>query len=95
MQVFAVFAIHDQKRVRLGLSKHYENNHYDAGQGAFFVATRGETTRQIATKLGMGDASESRQDTTRGIVIPVTNFWGRHSTDLWEWIRVKQNANGE
>ena len=39
--------------------------------------------------------SESQQKTAGGIVIPVTNFWGRHSTDLWEWIRVNQSANGE
>ena len=92
MQVYVAFAISDLDRVRLGLRAHYEKYHYNAGRGTFFVATRGETTKQVASKLGLGDGNE--HGTTGGIVVPVTSYWGRHSNDLWEWIDTMQATNG-
>ena len=92
MQVFAVFKAADPARVKANIEKHYGNDHYDAGGGVFFVATEGETTRQLATKIGLGD--ESAEGATSGIVMPVTTYWGRHDPELWEWIGIKQNAVG-
>lgn len=90
MQVFVAFAINDFDRVRRGLEAHYGGgNHYNAGRGTWFIATNGETTRQVATKIGVGDS----QDPTGGIVVPVSSYWGRHSHDLWEWIDLKQKAD--
>ena len=92
MQVFAVFNVRDPSRVKAGIDEHYRDNCHEAGNDAFFIATSGETTRQVATKLGLGDDNPS--GVTTGIIIPVTGYWGRYSSDLWEWIVVKQNANG-
>ena len=92
MQVFAVFSVRDPSRVKAGIVKHYRDNHYDTGNDVFFIATSGETTRQVATKLGLGD--DNADGVTTGIIIPVMSYWGRHSSELWEWISVKQNANG-
>lgn len=93
MQVFAVFKVANPDLVRSTVERRYNANHYDAGDGVFFIATKGETTRQLATKIGLGD--ETGEGTTSGIVLPVTAFWGRYDPDLWEWIGAKQNANGE
>ena len=92
MQVFAVFKVADSSRVMAGINAHYRNNHYMAGNGVFFIATEGETTRQLATKIGLGD--ENPDGVTSGIVIPVTSYWGRDNAELWEWISVKQSTNG-
>lgn len=92
MQVFAAFKVADPQRVKAGLDKYYRDSHYDAGGDVFFIATDGETTRELATKIGLGD--ENEDGVTSGIVVPVTTFWGRQSTGLWEWIGVKQSFNG-
>ena len=92
MQVFAVFKVADPSRIKAGIDTHYRDSHYEAGDGVFFIATEGETTRQLATKVGLGD--DNVAGVTSGIVIPVTSYWGRHSSDLWEWISVKQSSNG-
>ncbi len=92
MQVFAVFSIADPSRVRAGLHEHYGNNYYEAADDVFFIATEGETTRQLATKIGLGD--DNTAGVTMGIVIPVTSYWGRYHSQLWEWISVKQSSNG-
>ena len=93
MQVFAVFKVANPDLVGSTVEKRYNANHYDAGDGVFFIATKGETTRQLATKIGLGD--ETGEGTTSGIVLPVTAFRGRYDPDLWEWIGAKQNADGE
>ena len=93
MQVFVAFAVDDFDRVRRGVARYYNNHHYNAGRGAWFIATEGETARQVATKLGLGDVDPADGNTTGGIVVPVTSFWGRHSVDLWEWIGTKQRQS--
>ena len=92
MQVFAVFSVADPDRVKAGIDQHYGGNHYEVAADVYFVATEGETTRQLATKIGLGDENEA--GVTSGIVIPVTSHWGRYSSQLWEWISVKQSSNG-
>ena len=90
MQVFVAFKISDPKRVKSELELHYKGNYYDAGDNVYFISTVGETTRQLATKIGLGD--DDGVGVTSGIVLPVTNFWGRQNKDLWEWINVSQAA---
>ena len=92
MQVFAVFSVADPDRVKAGIAEHYGGNHYEAASGVYFIATEGETTRQLATKIGLGDDNEA--GVTSGIVLPVTSYWGRYNSQLWEWISVKQSTNG-
>ena len=88
MQVFVAFNISQPEAVKLKIEHHYtRENYYDSGRDSFFIATVGETTRQLATKIGLGDNNVSS-----GIVVPVTSYWGRYSTELWEWINVKQGS---
>ena len=90
MQVFVAFNLSDRETVRDRIETYYGNNNfYDAGHNCFFIATQGETTRQLASKIGLGD-----NDVSKGIVIPVTSYWGRYSANLWEWISVKQASDG-
>jgi len=89
MQVFVAFNISEPDVVHEKIVEHYADNYLDAGHESFFIATGGETTRQLASKIGLGD-----DPVASGIVIPVTSYWGRYNRDIWEWINVKQSANG-
>ena len=89
MQVFAVFSVSHSRIVRERLQEHYPDQ-YIEGRQAFFVATVGETSVQVADKLGFGT-----ENLSSGIVIPVTAYWGRADPNLWEWIQVKMDANGK
>ena len=51
----------------------------------YFVSYNG-TTRELANAVGFGDGK-----TNRGIVIPVTNYYGFASRDLWEWLELKKS----
>ena len=89
MQVYAVFGVSNPQLMTTILSEKFPNNYFLAQPDAFFVAATGVTTRQLGDKLGF----DGSQDLA-GIVIPVTSYWGRHSTELWEWINLKMNSDG-
>ena len=48
MQVFAIFAVNDHDRVRAGLNEYYPNQHRLVANGAYLLATKDETTREVA-----------------------------------------------
>lgn len=93
MQVFAVFAVRNDSRVQTGLRQHYSNQHWVVGHSAYLVATKDETTRGVATKLGLGNEVVGQSNTT-GIVVPVTSYHGRGDSEMWEWIAVKRRSDG-
>ena len=91
MQVFVAFNISAPDVVQSRIEQHYPGNSYRASTDSFFVATDGETTREVGENLGFGD----EENLTSGIIIPVTSYWGRYRKELWEWISVKLDANGK
>ena len=93
MQIFAVFAVTDETLVQKWLDDHYPDQFWRVGNSAYFLATKDETTREVATKLGLGDQLGG-QRITSGIVIPVSSYHGRGDSDMWEWIAVKRRSNG-
>ena len=84
MQVFAIFDVSNPDRIR-GRIKTQFSEYYDCGTNSFFVADTNKTTQQIAESVGL--------DQERGIVMPVTSFWGYHDSELWEWIGIKLRTN--
>lgn len=85
MQIFVAFSISDESQVIQKLEEHYSSNYFVTRRNSIFIATSGETTRQIATKIGLGDDPA----VSSGIVVPVNNYWGRFDSQLWEWLSVK------
>ena len=55
---------------------------------AYFVSFKG-TTRELSEAIGYGDD----EDVGLGIVIPVSNYFGYASAELWEWLGIHQNGN--
>ncbi len=89
MQVFAVFNISRINAVRQKVEERYPGNFRQEGN-CLFLETEGETTREVAEKIGFG-----QDNLSSGIVLPVTSYWGRADPELWEWISVKMDANGK
>ena len=87
MQVFAVFDIGDIQAVQTKAKQHFGENVYASSDRALFVATSGKTTMEVGETLGFGEDQ-------MGVVVPVTTYWGRHDTSLWEWIAARMRADG-
>ena len=90
MQVYAIFDVSDPDRVQEGIRKHYPEHNYIGRASTFFIATRGETSQQVAKNLGV---SRKAANTTSGVVVLVTKYWGHYQTDLWDWINANQTSS--
>lgn len=55
---------------------------------AYFVSFNG-TTRKLSETIGYGND----KNVGSGVVIPVSNYFGYASADLWEWLEIQQNGN--
>ena len=93
MQVFAVFAVKNEARVETGLEAHYSDQCRPVGRGAYLVATKDETPREVATTPGLGDEVAGHA-TTGGIVVPITSYFGRSNSEMWEWLAAQQRSDG-
>lgn len=89
MQLFAISDM-DKPDVVLGkVKEHYHDNYYNPDRGTIFVASNGETSKEVAQKVGIIDPKLSS-----GIVILISGYWGHHDKQLWEWLSIKGKANG-
>lgn len=58
--------------------------------GSVFVSFKG-TTKELSDMLGITANQDERVST--GVVLPVTNYYGRGPTDMWEWIKVRMEGS--
>ena len=92
MQIFAVTGTLDEQRekiVELARNGYSEANIYIASN-AVFVASGGETTKEVSVRLGIGDEKTNYS----GVVIMVNYYWGYYDKELWEWIAARSKSNG-
>ena len=54
--------------------------------GGWLVSHTG-TTKELAEILGISISDGN--DTTPGIVVAITSYWGRATPDVWEWLQLK------
>ena len=92
MQVFAIFALGNPDDTFKRVQAEYPVEDYLLVDGAALVASRGVTTKQVAQRLHL---SIEAPPSSAGIVVPITTYWGYHNPDIWEWIRAKQEHNGD
>ena len=91
MQIFAVVGIPDKQRARVIqlAEEHYSKaNVYVVPNGAF-IASDGETSREVCINLGIGDDEKN----LTGVVAMMQYYWGYHDKELWEWITARSRSN--
>lgn len=60
--------------------------YHEMAPSAYFISYKG-TTRELAEAIGYnGDEGAGT-----GIVLPVSNYFGYASKDLWEWLALHAN----
>lgn len=89
MQIFVAFDVGDKSVVMENIEENYAQNHHKADE-SFFIATTGETAKEVANKIGIGEEQD-----TWGIVISIDSYWGCYDAELWEWLEAKRSANGK
>ena len=95
MQLFAIFGVRDDQRggiVELAETRYSVPNVYSIPNG-LFIASDGETTQEVCSKLGIG-GTENGMRGFNGVVVMVNYYWGYHDKELWEWM-VARSSNGK
>jgi hypothetical protein len=82
MQIFVVVAIQKPADVEKELRSVTPERYFELKEGVWLTAYEG-TSQQLAEKLKIRTG-----ETGTGVVMPISNYSGRASTDLWEWLKV-------
>lgn len=82
MQIFVVVAIQKPAAVEKQLQEITPDKYFEVKDGVWLAAYAG-TSQQFAEKLKIRSGESGT-----GLVTPISNYSGRASTDLWEWLKV-------
>ncbi len=77
--IYAVIPFDSEENITRQLNSLEQPVYFGEAPKAYFVSYNG-TTSELANAVGLKEGG-----TSRGIVIPVTNYFGFANRDLWEW----------
>ena len=91
MALFVVVALHNSApAIGKNIAEGFPDNFYEVEEDKWFVATTLVTAKQVSDKLGITtDDKLPAPPILTGIVIRIGGYFGRGSTDMWEWIAAK------
>ena len=88
MGIFLVTATDKQADVEASVRNNFPDAFYRVPNNtAWFVVFKG-TTIELSEKLGLTSGGSGS-----GVVIPVNNYYGRASKDMWEWLASRMENN--
>lgn len=88
MGIFLVTATDKQDQVEMSVKENFTDLFYQVPNNtAWFVVFKG-TTVELSERLGLTSGKSGS-----GVVIPVNNYYGRASKDMWEWLASRMEGN--
>ena len=89
MSIFVLFRISEPAKVKAALDVNFPNDYLEVADAEFLVATN-LTAEALSKKLKITDGTHGN-----GIVFAMGGYYGRASTDIWDWIKAKvEKVNG-
>jgi hypothetical protein len=83
MIIFAVLTPGENPKLEAALSEHFPNEYLKVATGQYLVAGR-STVIDVSNILGITDGTNGT-----GIIFSTSAYYGRASTNTWDWIKVK------
>lgn len=81
MSVFVVISRKNEPKIEPIINSKYPNNNYKVSDNEWFISSK-ETAQQLYDNLGETDKISL-------IVVSMSSYWGKWSSDLWDWIKIK------
>ena len=98
MPIFLVVSLKDDttkldERVRkdFGEADNEQSSYQLQGNAGWLIDFKG-TTQELSKKLGITDQTKDKNEKFKigpAIVVPVSNYWGLGSADMWAWLKLK------
>ncbi|HQS15055.1 hypothetical protein [Reyranella sp.] len=84
MTIFAILTPAENPQLGSDIARLFPENHFQVAPNQWLVAASGTTAKEVSDKLDITEGGKGK-----ALIISVGNYYGRHSTDLWEWIKAK------
>jgi hypothetical protein len=93
MAIFVVFRVQNPALMRAAVASAFPNDHMEIGNNEWLISAQG-TAKEISDRLGVTDQPPG-QPTRAGnaMIFSMQNYYGRASSDIWEWIKTKVEAS--
>jgi hypothetical protein len=86
MGIFVIFRVSNPEKMKAAVESEFPQDHISLGHNEWLVSMKG-TAKEVSDKLKISDA-------TNGVamVFGMSNYFGRASSDIWDWIKAKAEA---
>lgn len=84
MSLFAVLLPKENPELVKIIKQKFPEN-YEINPTQWIISAKG-TVKQVSDTLGV---SIKENPTGLAVVLGISGYWGRASTDLWDWMKVK------
>lgn len=90
MAIFVVFKVSDPGKMHSAVTSVFPLDHLELGDNEWLISARG-TAQEVSNRLGLTPGN----DLGSAIVFSMQSYYGRASTNVWDWIKTKaEETNG-
>jgi hypothetical protein len=89
MAIFVIFNVDNPAGMRASIEREFPKDNFDLGANEWLISAKG-TAQELSQRLGVstGEASSA-------IIFSMQSYFGRASTNIWDWIKTKaEEGNG-
>jgi hypothetical protein len=89
MTIFAIFRVTDPARMEAAVQRAFPTDYIKVHAGEWLVSATG-TAKDVSDKLGVTPGS----DAGSAMIFSMANYYGRATTDIWDWVKTKAERTG-
>lgn len=87
MGIYVIFRVSSPDKIKQAISAEFPNDHIFVGHNEWLVSTKG-TAKEVSDKLKITDGANGV-----AMVFGMSGYFGRASSDIWDWIKAKAEAS--
>ena len=93
MGIFVIFRVSNPELMRASLVRTYPNDHLEVHAGEWILSASG-TAKEVSDKLGVTTGTPAATPVGTAMIFSMSSYFGRATTEIWDWIKVKAEAPG-
>ena len=87
MAIFAVFRVHNPAKMAAAIERAFPEDYFKVKEDEWIVSAKG-TAKDVSDLLDV-----SNGDTGPAIIFKMANYYGRATTEIWDWVKAKAETS--